>query len=267
MGGGLDLSCAGPGRFGGGRLYRRGQRRRKKRLLVYIVALLAAALALLLPRLPAVTAGVVQLPGRLDTLLAAHFVPEYTARLQALSLENASLRGALAAAVPLRAENAALRALANSPQAEGSRRYSPCTVVGQAPGALTLSGAGLTAQSAVVDTLGRFAGVITDAAAGGREAAAAPAGSTSCRVICTVGPNGAHGSLLREGGVLYLVGLPRHSGAAAGDIAATQSGCPAGLWVGRLAEAPRVEAGGLTARAPLEETAALTTAACFAVSE
>ena len=50
-----------------------------------------------------------------------------------------------------------------------------------------------------------------------------------------------------------LTGLPADCGLAAGTVVTTPDGC----WLGALAEAPGPDGGGLTARAPLTDTADL----------
>ena len=252
--GSLNFSC------GGGRRCRRG---------LFLLLSAAVAAILLLPHFPAAVAAAIRLPARLDATLATHIMPQYEARLSALAEENAALHTALAAAAPLQAENEALRTLTNNPHFDGARRYLPCTVVGRLPGTMTLQGNGLTSEhagAAVLDRYGRFAGVLLTVHDTG-EATAALAGTADCRVICTVADPGCHGVLTRDGGDWYLEGLPRHSGAAAEAVVSTLSGCPAGLWVGRLAEAPVPDRSGLTARARLVETAAENPDICFAVPE
>ena len=60
-------------------------------------------------------------------------------------------------------------------------------------------------------------------------------------------------------GSWQLTGLPADSALAAGDIVTT----PGGDWIGTLAALPTPDADGLTAQAPLADTADLTAAVYF----
>ncbi|MDD4850005.1 MAG: hypothetical protein PHO10_04830 [Gemmiger sp.] len=233
----MDLS-----RRGGGR----ATRRRQVVLLLVLGCLAAGAWQLG----PALAAYATALPGRACTALSTLVLPHYTARLAALEAENRTLHTATASLAGLKAENDALRTLAGSPQRALTRRYQPCTVVERRPGGVTVAG-NFAVGSALLDANGRLAGVVTGHNRLG--AVAALVGRPGAVVVGSTGEN--TGVLAYRGGVLYLDGLPRHSGAVAGDAVATAAGCPGGLWVGTLAGAPTPDETGLTASALLGDTA------------
>ena len=100
------------------------------------------------------------------------------------------------------------------------------------------------AGAAVLDRSGRFAGIA------GEHGTVSPAGSGAGAVPALVGQ--ALGTLTRQNGVLWVTGLPCSCKAAAGELAVTAQGQ---YWAGQLAAAPQPDPGGLTLRAPLEDTA------------
>mgnify|MGYP001522876474 CR=1 FL=1 len=83
-----------------------------------------------------------------------------------------------------------------------------------------------------------------------RNGTVSPAGSGAGAVPALVGQ--ALGTLTRQNGVLWVTGLPCNCKAAAGELAVTAQGQ---YWAGQLAAAPQPDPGGLTLRAPLEDTA------------
>ena len=242
---GLDLSQG-----------RRSRRRRRRRLAVLgAVLLLAAAGWGLRDRLGPVWAMLAQVPARADALLAEHFVPGYTRRLQSLRQRNAILHAALAAAAPLETENAALRALLESSSRPDSGGWEPARVVARSPeGSLTLAGQ-YASGAPVLDEEGCFVGVVD--AVDDTGSRVAPAGRDRGAAAVLVGD--CCGVLLRKGGTLLLTGLPRHSGLEAGTVVTTADG----LWVGTLAEAPAADDTGLTEQAPLQDTGSLAGAVFF----
>lgn len=235
---GLDLSR---GRY--------SARKRRRLAVLGAVLLLTAAGWGLRDRLGPVWAVLAGVPARADALLAEHFVPGYTRRLQSLRRRNAILHAAVAAAAPLEAENAALRALLESPARPGTGSWEPARVIARSPeGSLTLAGQ-YDPGTAVLDGEGRLAGVVragddtgsrVDPAGRGRGAVAVLAGD-----CC--------GVLERKDGTLLLTGLPRHSGLEPGAVVITDDG----LWVGTLAQAPAADGTGLTEQAPLQDTGSL----------
>ena len=189
-------------------------------------------------------------------------LPGSQRRLARLTGQTRALRAALAAEAGLRAENAALRALVGGGHVDAGLCWRPCRAVSLADAALTAvydDGGAPPAGAALTDAEGRFAGLVT-----GTHGQAARAGRPGCTVFCTVG--GAQAALCAESGVLWLIGLPRRSGVAAGDTAATLYGCTAGVYVGQVAAPPRPDAGGLTCRVPLTDTAAPGSGLLFAVT-
>ena len=100
------------------------------------------------------------------------------------------------------------------------------------------------ARGSIVDRSGRFAGIA------GEHGTVSPAGSGAGAVPALVGQ--ALGTLTRQNGVLWVTGLPCNRKAAAGELAVTAQGQ---YWAGQLAAAPQPDPGGLTLRAPLEDTA------------
>ena len=96
----------------------------------------------------------------------------------------------------------------------------------------------------MLDRSGRFAGIA------GEHGTVSPAGSGAGAVPALVGQ--ALGMLTRQNGVLWVTGLSCSCKAAAGELAVTAQGQ---YWAGQLAAAPQPDPGGLTLRAPLEDTA------------
>ncbi|MGN0984475.1 MAG: hypothetical protein ACI4OI_06500 [Gemmiger sp.] len=168
-----------------------------------------------------------------DRLLAVH----YTNALTDVQAENAALRTELAQSAALEMENEALRALLGSERVQGS--WQPQWAAAHWPGGFALAGAA-EVGAAVVDPQGRYAGEVT----------------ASTRWLCVVTrgtPAGLAGGTM---GLLQgrtLTGLAVNSGLTAGSVVYT----PGGLWLGRLAAAPENDASGLTAHAPLTDTAGL----------
>ena len=156
------------------------------------------------------------LPRRLDDALAQH----YAAQMSVMQRELFALRRRLAEHEPDAEENAALRNFLQSRQTDGER-WDP-----------------------VLDRSGRFAGIA------GEHGTVSPAGSGAGAVPALVGQ--ALGTLTRQNGVLWVTGLPCSCKAAAGELAVTAQGQ---YWAGQLAAAPQPDPGGLTLRAPLEDTA------------
>ena len=156
------------------------------------------------------------LPRRLDDALAQH----YAAQMSVMQRELFALRRRLAEHEPDAEENAALRNFLQSRQTDGER-WDP-----------------------VLDRSGRFAGIA------GEHGTVSPAGSGAGAVPALVGQ--ALGTLTRQNGVLWVTGLPCNCKAAAGELAVTAQGQ---YWAGQLAAAPQPDPGGLTLRAPLEDTA------------
>lgn len=236
MGDGLDLSR--------GRYSRRRRRRRLAALAV--VVLLGAAVWGLRARLGPVWAVLARIPEQADILLAEHFVPGYTRRMEELRSRNRELHTELAATAGLEAENEALRALLESPAAPQSTGWQPVRMVARSlDGSITLAGQ-LAPGTPVLDEEGRLAGVVS-----GNN----PTGSTVDPVGRGTGEAAALagdccGVVQRRGSGLVLTALPRHSDLKPGTVAATADG----VWVGTLAEAPSTDATGLTEQAPLQDT-------------
>ena len=235
---------------------RRSRRQRRRRLAVLgAVLLLTAAGWCLRDRLGPVWAVLAQVPARADTLLAEHFVPGYTRRLQSLRRRSAILHAAVAAAAPLEAENQALRTLLESPARPETGGWTPVRVIARQPeGTITLAGQ-YAPGAPVLDEEGRLAGVVS--AVDGTGSRVAPAGRD--RGAAAVLAGDCCGVLLRKGGALLVSGLPRHSGLEAGTAVTTADG----LWVGTLAEAPAADSTGLTEQAPLQDTGSMAGAVFF----
>ena len=142
----------------------------------------------------------------------------------------------------LRDENAALRNFLQSRQTDGER-WDPVWTAARWPGGFLLAQP-VQAGAAVLDRSGRFAGIA------GEHGTVSPAGSGAGAVPALVGQ--ALGTLTRQNGVLWVTGLPCSCKAAAGELAVTAQGQ---YWAGQLAAAPQPDPGGLTLRAPLEDTA------------
>lgn len=199
------------------------------------LAVLCAAVPVLRAAAPALRDG-----------LAACLAPGWAAERQVLESENAALREELAAAADLQTENAALRALLHSPV---PRPAALCPAR-----ALAHSGAGvllwcddesIQPGAAVLDRCGRFAGRAA-AVRGLAVWVPSPEGEA-----CFVGEDPAllHGTAAGW----CVTGLPVPAAARKGALVTT----PEGHWLGRLAADPTPEqnAGGLTASAPLTDTA------------
>ena len=127
-------------------------------------------------------------------------------------------------------------------QTDGER-WDPVWTAARWPGGFLLAQP-VQAGAAVLDRSGRFAGIA------GEHGTVSPAGSGAGAVPALVGQ--ALGTLTRQNGVLWVTGLPCSCKAAAGELAVTAQGQ---YWAGQLAAAPQPDPGGLTLRAPLEDTA------------
>lgn len=178
------------------------------------------------------------LPRRLDDALAQH----YAAQMSVMQRELFALRRRLAEHEPDAEENAALRNFLQSRQTDGER-WDPVWTAARWPGGFLLAQP-VQAGAAVLDRSGRFAGIA------GEHGTVSPAGSGAGAVPALVGQ--ALGTLTRQNGVLWVTGLPCSCKAAAGELAVTAQGQ---YWAGQLAAAPQPDPGGLTLRAPLEDTA------------
>lgn len=218
-------------------------RRRRRWLAVLLPGLALLALGLALPRLAAAApAGL----AHLQSALGDRLVPHYTRELADLQRENARLHSQLARSADALAENEALRQLVGAGCPEG--RWQPCRVVARLEDGVLLAGTA-PAGAAVLDPRGRYAGRVVDCP-----------GDDTCRVAFAgtgadpcAGLAGAFAGLLDRDGGWALTGLPADCGLAAGTAVTT----PGGYWLGALAEAPSPDEGGLTARAPLTDTADL----------
>lgn len=129
-----------------------------------------------------------------------------------------------------------------SRQTDGER-WDPVWTAARWPGGFLLAQP-VQAGAAVLDRSGRFAGIA------GEHGTVSPAGSGAGAVPALVGQ--ALGTLTRQNGVLWVTGLPCSCKAAVGELAVTAQGQ---YWAGQLAAAPQPDPGGLTLRAPLEDTA------------
>lgn len=212
-------------------------------------AVLAAALLWGGPRLAAaLPAGAVWL----DETLGRWFVSQYQGRLEALQQQNAALHRQLAAAEAVLAENEALRSLLDCNRVTG--RWQPARAIVRQADSVTLNCAA-EAGAPVVDPLGRYAGrVIADN--GNDTCTVAFAGSE--KDPCA-GLSGAAAGLLERRGHWLLTDLSADCGLAAGAVVTT----PGGYWLGTLAAAPEPEEDGLTATAPLTDTADLDSTVFF----
>ena len=203
--------------------------------------LLAAALVFAArPRLAVVGLGAVQ---RADTALAAHFVPRYESRLAHLQAENAALHTRLADAQAALAENDALRQWAGIEHP--AERWQTARVLRRWGDHAVLAGTA-PVGAAVCDAQGRFAGRIT--AAGADRCTLTFAGYLS---PAAAGFAGEQAGLLQKN--WRLTGLPLPTTLAAGTVVTTADG----LWLGTLAGIPAPAADGLSAEAPLTDTADL----------
>lgn len=222
-------------------------RRHKARWL--LPALLAAVLWWGAPRLAAA------LPAGLehaDTALAEYFVPQYTQRLETLQRQNAELHDLLAQTDTALAENQALRSLLDCGRATGS--WQPARVVLRHTNGVTLA-CQSAAGASVIDPLGRWAGRVTAVNEDGT-CFATFAGQADAAVA---GLSGECAGLLETKGNWRLTGLPADSGLTEGCVVTT----PDGIWLGVLAKAPATQADGLTAAAPLTDTADLSSTVFF----
>ena len=210
---------------------------------VGIVVALAAGLVLLiaaLPRLAVLLPAGVQ---RVDAALAARFVPRYEARLASLQAENTALHKHLAGAQIALAENDALRQWAGIERPAG--RWQAARVVFRWHDHAELAGV-YPVGAAVCDEQGRFAGRITEA------------GADRCTLTFAgyLSPAAA-GFVGEQAGLLQknwrLTGLSLPTTLAAGTVVTTADG----LWLGTLAGIPAPAADGLSAEAPLTDTADL----------
>lgn len=219
-------------------------RPKRRKLRWWWLVLLGMAVFLgALPRLAAaLPAGI----SRADEALAGFFVPQYTRRLTALQQQNAELHSRLAQAETALAENEALRSLLGCERVQGS--WQPARVVRCLPQGVTLACRGAMG-AAVLDPQGRWAGRVTAVYEDGTRFATLAGQAEDAEA----GLAGNCAGLLdiRDGWV--LTSLPADSGLAAGTVVTT----PEGLWLGTLAEAPTPAADGLTAAAPLTDTADL----------
>jgi hypothetical protein len=242
----------------------RAHRRFHRLLLGLMAAVLASSAAL---RGPALAASLFLLPARVDTALAAHFAPRYAQQVQSLTQDNAALRQKLAQLLPLEEENAALRKFSQCTSLPAGLCLVPCRTTARNTGGFAVSAPGLAAGDALVDSQGRLAGVVTRSSES--SARIALPGCSGALLPCAVGNVPAAGTLQRRGSVLWVTELPRGSGAAQGEPAATlgYGRCPAGLWAGILAQAPQPSADGLTEEAPLRDTSAGLDTEYFAVSD
>ena len=210
---------------------------------VGIVVALAAGLVLLiaaLPRLAVLLPAGVQ---RVDAALAARFVPRYEARLASLQAENTALHKHLAGAQAALAENDALRQWAGIERPAG--RWQAARVVFRWHDHAELAGV-YPVGAAVCDEQGRFAGRITEA--GADRCTLTFAGYLS---PAAAGFAGEQAGLLQKN--WRLTGLPLPTTLAAGTVVTTADG----LWLGTLAGIPAPAADGLSAEAPLTDTADL----------
>lgn len=162
--------------------------------------------------------------------------------LLSMAVWGAALPRRLAEHEPDAEENAALRNFLQSRQTDGER-WDPVWTAARWPGGFLLAQP-VQAGAAVLDRSGRFAGIA------GEHGTVSPAGSGAGAVPALVGQ--ALGTLTRQNGVLWVTGLPCSCKAAAGELAVTAQGQ---YWAGQLAAAPQPDPGGLTLRAPLEDTA------------
>ena len=138
------------------------------------------------------------------------------------------------------AENAALRALVGSGRSVSG--VTPARVVTRGANGFTLACPDAAVGAAVLDAGGRYAGAVT----------AVDGGTCTVAFSAAAGLCGACAGLVTPG-AWVLRGLPADCNLAAGDIV-TSAG---GDWLGVLAAAPVPDADGLTAQAPLTDTADL----------
>lgn len=203
-----------------------------------------AAAVLLLGSLPWLAAACPAGLHALDRVLAAHMAPWYEARLTGLTEQNAALHRQLARAGDALTENEALRSLLDSQRVAGS--WQPARVVARYPDGVRLT---CTASegAAVVDPQGRYAGRVVECC-----------GDDTCRIAFAgtgespcAGLAGRFSGLLERRGSGLLTGLPADCSLPAGTVVTTAGG----YWLGSLAEPPQPDSDGLTASAPLQDTA------------
>lgn len=212
---------------------------------VALLVLLGIAIAAL-PRLAVALPAGMQ---RVDTALAAHFVPRYESRLAHLQEENAALHQQLAGAQDALAENDALRQWADIERPAG--RWQAARVVFRWRDHAELAGV-YPVGAAVCDGQGRFAGRITDA--GTDRSTLTFVGALS---PAAAGFAGEQAGLLQKG--WRLTGLSLPTTLAAGTVVTTTDG----LWLGTLAGIPAPAADGLSAEATLTDTADLDSSVFF----
>lgn len=179
-------------------------------------------------------------------------LPHYTDELTALEQQNAALHRQLARAEDAIAENEAMRKLLGCSLPEGN--WQPARVAARRSDRVTLA---CTAREGadVLDARGRYAGqVVEEFADGTCVFSYAGSDDAACAGLC-----GTAAGMLERQGQWLLTGLPADCGLAAGSVVTTPGGC----WLGTLAEAPRPEADGLTARAALTDTADLNSTVFF----
>lgn len=222
--------------------------KRRRKWMVLLCAAAAAALVWVGPRIAAaLPAGFVHCRDALGDLL----IPRYTGRMTELQEQNARLHSRLAQAEDALAENEALRSLLGCDRVEG--RWQPARVVARGFNTVTLAGTA-TMGAAVLDPQGRFAGRITDCGPDTCTAALAGSEEAPC-----AGLSGAAAGLLEQRSGWVLAGLTADCGLEPGAVVTT----PEGHWLGVLEAAPEPEADGLTAWAPLTDTADLNSTLFF----
>ena len=170
-------------------------------------------------------------------------MPRYEARLASLQAENTALHKHLAGAQIALAENDALRQWAGIERPAG--RWQAARVVFRWHDHAELAGV-YPVGAAVCDEQGRFAGRITEA--GADRCTLTFAGYLS---PAAAGFAGEQAGLLQKN--WRLTGLPLPTTLAAGTVVTTADG----LWLGTLAGIPAPAADGLSAEAPLTDTADL----------
>lgn len=231
--------------MGSGLKLARPRKRRKWFLAVAVVLLLAGTLPRLAALVPAGATG-------LHRWLADQLVPGYTKELEKLEAQNAALHSQLALAADALAENEALRSLLNCGRTTGS--WHPARVVKRYGNGVTLAW-DAPAGAPVIDPYGRYAGQVASQSGDGLcEVRFAGSEESPC-----AGLAGVYAGLLETENCWTLTGLPAGSGLTAGTPVTTAEGC----WLGVLAQAPSVDANGLTARAPLTDTADLSSTVFF----
>ena len=164
-------------------------------------------------------------------------------RLASLQAENTALHKQLAGAQAALAENDALRQWAGIERPAG--RWQAARVVFRWHDHAELAGV-YPVGAAVCDEQGRFAGRITEA--GADRCTLTFAGYLS---PAAAGFAGEQAGLLQKN--WRLTGLPLPTTLAAGTVVTTADG----LWLGTLAGIPAPAADGLSAEAPLTDTAEL----------